>query len=95
MRADGPVRCGTCGQRVPLPVVAVRICYVCKRQIIRHDKWVFDKSRIRHRHCDNPDDYFPPDVRREYARLHALGRESEASHVLRKAQGKIRGVAEE
>lgn len=81
-------RCPTCGQRTPLPVVAVRICFKCGRQIVRHDKWVFEGSRIRHRHCDNPGDYYPPDVRKRYDELHAKGKERAATAVLEEYRGR-------
>ena len=74
-------RCPTCRQSIP--VTPVRICSLCKQQIVRHDKWCFGPdSRVRHRHCDNPDDYFPRKVREAYQRLKTAGKESAAWQVL-------------
>lgn len=34
-----------------------RVCFRCKRPILRHEKYIFVKSRIRHRSCTNPTAY--------------------------------------
>lgn len=39
-----------------------RMCHLCGANIGPHDKWFFDESaggRPRHRHCENPQSYFP------------------------------------
>lgn len=75
-------RCPTCKQSVPL-AAPVRVCSLCKQQIVRHDKWCFGKDgRVRHRHCDNPDDYFPARVRQQYNALRGAGRDDAAWQVL-------------
>lgn len=35
-----------------------RICTACNRPIGLDHKWTFVDGRPRHRHCDNPDDYY-------------------------------------
>jgi hypothetical protein len=78
-----PSRCPACRQSIP--VTPVRICSLCKNQIVRHDKWCFGQDgRVRHRHCDNPGDYFPPEIRKAYVRLKGKGREAAAWEVLRR-----------
>lgn len=69
--------------RQSVPVTPVRICSLCKQQIVRHDKWCFGlEGRVRHRHCDNPGDYFPQAVREKYHKLKRAGKDSEAWQVL-------------
>lgn len=42
-----------------------RVCYKCKRPIERRHKWVFEGSRVRHRHCDEPNHYVKEKDRRK------------------------------
>lgn len=51
-------RCPTCGAFVFEPKRPKRICHLCKRPIVRHDKFYFDtESRVRHWDCNNPTAY--------------------------------------
>lgn len=59
-------RCRECGQQIPPPgssaaYVPQRVCFLCEVPIGRHHKFVFIRengvTRIRHRHCDDPEAY--------------------------------------
>ena len=62
-------RCGDCREVIP-PPKPQRICYLCQKPMGRHDKYFVDPlevkysglwitvSAFRHRHCDNPTDYW-------------------------------------
>lgn len=47
--------CPTC--RRPFGTKARRVCDVCKKPILRHHKWTFEGSRVRHRFCEDPEAY--------------------------------------
>ena len=50
-------RCPTCNQ--PIERKSGRVCFLCGRQIARHDKFFFEDGRVRHRVCDKPTEYTP------------------------------------
>lgn len=60
-------RCPTCQQRMPVERAAKpkpsRICRKCVKPIATHHKYKVETdgtaSWFEHRHCDNPDSYFP------------------------------------
>ena len=62
------MRCHSCFQHIP-DLTKLRICLQCKRPIARHDKYICVTSRgstkLQHRHCDNPTDYFSSSERKE------------------------------
>ncbi len=49
--------CPTCGQR--LPGKERRVCGVCQKPILRHEKYLFSGSQVQHRCCENPTSYTP------------------------------------
>lgn len=56
-------RCPHCDQTLPSPKPKGRVCFDCRLSISRHDKWHWDERQgvltCVHRHCDNPEGYYP------------------------------------
>lgn len=55
--------CPTCKQKVMKPE-ATRFCFNCKKPMGSHDKYYLKtdedfKTYIVHKHCDNPQGYYP------------------------------------
>ncbi len=48
----GLLLCPTCGQR--LPGSQRRVCGLCQRPILRHEKYCYEGSMVRHRDCADP-----------------------------------------
>ena len=55
--ADTLLICPACGQR--LPAKERRICGVCRKPILRHEKFYFDGCTVKHRCCEDPTEYTP------------------------------------
>jgi hypothetical protein len=50
-------RCPTCNRPWKGQPTNARVCYLCEKPILKHHKYTFDKSQIRHRVCDQPASY--------------------------------------
>lgn len=61
-----PVTCPNCSHT--FGTGGRRICYLCKKPILRRHKWVFVGSRVRHRLCDDPNFYIPEKERNKRKR---------------------------
>lgn len=48
--------CPTCGQTVER---SGKVCALCHMPILRHHKFVFEGSTVRHRVCTEPEAYTP------------------------------------
>lgn len=58
----------------------MRICSVCKKQIVSNHKWHTPDFKIQHRVCDEPVKYYPTGTSRQRIReLRALEREKNGS----------------